>query len=64
MIEPHEYQILINPANLFGSSNEVIEFISLSDSQEELQAFLEACLSEELYEYVELIQTKINELIK
>lgn len=64
MIEEYEYNNLINPSNLFGVNNikEVLEFISLSDNIEELKAFNTACLNEELYEYCQVINTKINEL--
>lgn len=62
MPEEYEYNILINPSNLFDSVEEVLDFISLSDNIEELEAFNNACLDEELYEYCQLINTRINEL--
>lgn len=62
MIEEYEYNNLINPSNLFNNIEEVRDFISLSDNIEELEAFNNACLNEELYEYCQVINTKINEL--
>lgn len=61
-MEEYEYNILINPSNLFDSVEEITSFISLSDNIDELEAFNKACLDEELYEYCQVINTKINEL--
>jgi hypothetical protein len=62
MIEEYEFQILINPSNLFTDTKEVLDFLELSDNIDELQAFKEKCLEEELYEYCKLIQDKIDYL--
>ena len=62
MIEDYEFNILINPSNLFDSVEEVLDFISLSDNIEELEAFLLECQKEELYYYCQVINTRINEL--
>ena len=62
MIEEYEIEILLNPSNLFDTKEEVTAFISLSDNIDELEAFKEKCLEEELYQYCRLIQNKIDYL--
>lgn len=61
-MEEYEYNNLINPSNLFDSVEEITSFISLSDNIDELEAFKQACLGEELYEYCQVIQHKIDNL--
>lgn len=62
MIENYEYQQIINPSNLFNNIDEVRDFISFTDNIVELEAFLEECKKEELYEYCIVIKNKIDYL--
>lgn len=62
MIEEYEYNILINPANLFDNSEEVKDFVMLSNNIEEQDAFLQELIKEGLYEYCSIVQNRINSL--
>lgn len=61
-MEEYEFQILINPSNLFTSVEEITSFISLTDNIIELGAFLNELIKEELYEYCQIVQAKIDYL--
>jgi hypothetical protein len=60
-MEAYQYNILINPSNLFSSSDEVIKFINIPSTKQDLKCFLNVCEQEELFEYCLLINNKINE---
>jgi hypothetical protein len=53
--------MLISPSNLFTSPEEVIKFINVPSTKQDLKCFLNVCEEEELYEYCLLINNKINE---
>lgn len=59
--EDTSYKSLISPSNLFSSKEEVIDFLNIESTIEDLEEFLKACEEEELYEYCSLIRDKINE---
>jgi len=61
ILEDSSYRNLISPSNLFSSKEEVIVFLNIESTVEDLDAFLKACEDEELYEYCSLIRDKINE---
>lgn len=56
----YEYDILINPRNLFHNWYEVRAFCDLSNNVEELRAFQVECEKEEMYEYCRIIQNRID----
>ena len=58
-----EYQIMniLSPSNLFNGLEEVRDFLEISATMKDLECFLDVCLEEELYEYCQLINNKINE---
>lgn len=62
-LEEVEYRNIISPSNLFSSKEEVIDFLNIESTVEDLEAFLKVCEEEELYEYCSLIKNKINEKV-
>lgn len=54
------YEDLIDPKNLFQSSEEVKAFCTLAESKEHLVAFLAYCEEGELYEYCAIIRDAIK----
>jgi hypothetical protein len=61
ILENIAYRNLISPSNLFSSEKEVMDFLNIESTVEDLKAFLLACEQEELYEYCLLIKNKLNE---
>lgn len=55
-----DYENLINPANLL-SLEEVESFCDLAECREDLEAFMERCEEEELYEYCSIIKRKLHD---
>lgn len=64
--ENHLQWLLDDPSNLLSTDAEFEDFLSLSDDKKELQAFLNVCNKNELYEWSSKIYSKIlklNELV-
>ena len=64
LIEEWKYQQIISPTNLFKNKREVIEFLNIPATIDDLKAFLKQCEEEELYGYCQLIKNKIDEKYK
>lgn len=64
VLEEYKYLQIISPTNLFKNKREVIEFLNIPCSIQDLEAFLKQCEEEELYGYCILIKNKIDEKIK
>lgn len=69
IMEKYEYDLMINPRNLFESNEELEGFIDLNpmelgreDRIEALRSFLGECEREEAYEFCRVITNKIKEL--
>ena len=60
-METYQYNMLISPSNLFTSNEELMQFIEIPATKQDLYSFLDVCEKEELYEYCLLINNKINE---
>lgn len=58
-----KYNENISPSKLFKNKEEVIKFVHISSSLEDLKCFLNRCEEEELYEYCTIIRNKISEKI-
>ena len=56
------YNEMISPSNLFKSEQEVITFVEIPCTVEDLNLFLKKCEEEELYEYCIVVQNKLNKL--
>jgi len=54
---------IISPSNLFENEQEVIDFLEIPSTKEDLLSFLKVCEEEELYEYCSLIKNKIDETL-
>lgn len=64
LIEEYKYLQMISPTKLFKNRKEVVEFLNIPSSIQDLEAFLKQCEEEELYGYCSLIKNKIDEKIK
>lgn len=64
ILEDVAYRNIISPSNLFSSKEEVLDFLKIESTIEDLESFLKVCEEEELYEYCLLIKNKIHEKIQ